>query len=357
MLENILGQPASLEKVLQRHTVEERPHVDRCADLIRSSLGRIIVTGMGASFFAALPFVQALEAQGRAVYAIESAELLHSGHASWRKQDLVILISRSGASIEVLLLAEKMRDAGATMIGVSNVAGSPLTRLADESLITGSDADQLVAVQTYTGTVLAMLLLADRVADISGSAFEEICRASLPKLESFVQVILSKSDDWKELLRVSHPLYLLGRGAALPTVNEGALLFHETAKAPTIGMSSGQFRHGPVEAVSRDFSAIVIGTPETTRELDWSLANDLRRMGASVRWVGPIPSAGDASLAMVDGWPEVPERLASLFDIIPLQIAAYQMALARGITPGDFRYAPEITAQESGFPMFRMSHP
>ena len=147
------------------------------------------------------------------------------------------------------------------------------------------------------------------------------------------------------------PLYLLGRGPALASVYEGALLLHETAKTAAVGMSSGQFRHGPAEILSSDFRAVVFGSPPITRSLDRTLADDLFSAGAKARWIGPAAEAGDSRnhAPSLVPWPEIAPVLAPLFEIVPLQLAAYRLALWRGITPGDFRFVTEVTASESGF--------
>ena len=129
-----------------------------------------------------------------------------------------------------------------------------------------------------------------------------------PRCRSFrplSKIAHDASELWQEWLDSSAPLYLLGRGPALASVYEGALLLHETAKASAVSMSCGQFRHGPVEAVSADFRAVVFGTPEPTRALDRSLADDLSRMGAKVRWVGPAEADSDHAPSLIQ-WPEVP---------------------------------------------------
>ena len=111
---------------------------------------------MGGSLFATLPAVSRLAQQGYPVQAMESAELLHYGSATLRAGDVGVVVSRSGGSIEPFLLAEKMRQAGMTVVGVTNVPGSNLEQIADITLPIGSQADKLIAVQTYTGTVLAL---------------------------------------------------------------------------------------------------------------------------------------------------------------------------------------------------------
>ncbi len=346
MLENILAQPASHRGLLALHQGNQHATLRACAGLIRKAQGRVIFTGMGGSLFATLAAVTQLAQQGYPVQAIESAELLHYGGASLQAADVGVVISRSGGSIEPVLLAEKMRQTGMTIIGVTNVPGSKLEQLADITLPVGSQADKLIAVQTYTGTVLTLLLLAEEVLSGESAKLSDTCSASLPTLSAHIDECVRESDGWQELL-MGGPLYLLGRGPALGSVYEGALLLHETAKTAAVGMTSGQFRHGPAEILSDEFRAVVFGTPPQTRALDRSLADDLFSVGAKVRWIGPVDS-GDHAPALVP-WPEIVPVLAPLFEIVPLQVAAYRLALWRGITPGDFRFVSEVTASESGF--------
>jgi glutamine---fructose-6-phosphate transaminase (isomerizing) len=356
MLENIFAQPESHRGLLDLHAGRGRAALEECANRIRQARGRVIFTGMGASLFAAIPAVDRLLQEGYAAQIAESSELLHYGAVALRPDDVGILISRSGGSIEVLHLAETMRAAGMDIIGVTNVPHSSLEQLADIPLMIGSQPDQLIAVQSYTGTVLTLLLLAEEVVANDSLQFAGSCHAALPKLVDCIEASFHASESWRELLDRGGPPYLLGRGPALASVYEGALLLHETAKASAVGMSAGQFRHGPVECISSESRVMVFGAPEATRDLDRSLADDLFRMGAKVSWIGPPPQDATASHGHAPSlieWPAVAPVLAPIFDIVPLQVAAYRLALWRGITPGDFRYASEITSAESGFPLFQ----
>ena len=154
---------------------------------------------MGGSLFAALAAVSRLSQQGHPVQAMESAELLHYGSASLRAADVGVVISRSGGSIEPVLVAEKMRQAGMTVIGVTNVPGSELEQIADITLPIGSQADKLIAVQTYTGTVLTLLLLAEEVLAGESAQLSDACGAALPALSTHIDECLRESDDWQEL--------------------------------------------------------------------------------------------------------------------------------------------------------------
>ena len=161
MLDNILAQPESHRGVLALQH-KQQATLRACAEKIRATPGRVIFTGMGGSLFATTAAVTRLAQHGYAAEARESSELLHYGSASLRAGDLGIVISRSGGSIEPVLLAEKMRQVGMTVIAVTNVPGSRLEEIADITLAIGSLADNLIAVQTYTGTVLTLLVAGGR---------------------------------------------------------------------------------------------------------------------------------------------------------------------------------------------------
>ncbi len=358
MLDNIFCQADSLRDLLEYHTGPGSSALQRCADALRQCSGRIVFSGMGASFFAALPAAQVLERHGRRVCHAEASELLHFGQGSWHPNDVAILISRSGRSIETLELTRKLKDAGVTVLAVTNVPDTPMTAAAQQTLHIASRPDELIAVQTYTGTLVTLLLLAERACFAPHRLAAE-CLSMLPVLEQYTARTFEQSEGWKEFFVGRGPLYLLGRGSALAALSEGALLFHETAKRPCLAMSSGQFRHGPVEVVGSDFRALVVGSPEPTRVLDDQLARDLLAMNAGVRWLGPQRENGARTpLPSLVPWPDaVPTSLTPIFDIVPLQIAAYQTALWNDIRPGDFRYASEVTDKESGFPLFAESLP
>ncbi|MGH9645617.1 MAG: SIS domain-containing protein, partial [Bryobacteraceae bacterium] len=224
---------------------------------------------------------------------------------------------------------------------------STLARNADYPILIHSFADQLVAVQTYVGTVVTLLLLGATIAGDSESRWEEDIAALTRALSSFIPDCVERSTGWREFLNGAGAIYLLGRGPSLGSVCEGTLLFHEAAKAPASAMSAAHFRHGPVEVVSGAFRAIVFATQGATRDLDVALASDIVGMGGHVRVIG----AGEieAKLRFCQ-WPDgIPEALTPVVEIIPVQVAALCLAQWRGITPGDFRFAPEVTLTESGF--------
>jgi glutamine---fructose-6-phosphate transaminase (isomerizing) len=346
LLENILNQAKALQKVADTQLGEGRAALTQAAALLQSKQ-RIVLSGMGASFFACIPLQYMLAARGYQAAAIETGELLYFCQALIDSNTVVVLVSRSGESVEVTKLVAALRRRGASIIGVVNVPESALASAADRAIVIGSPPDQMVAVQTYTGTVALLALLGAAVFNELEMARDEL-QKTIELLARWIPECVASSERWRAFLEGDAPLYLLGRGPASGAVTEGVLLMHETAKLPAVGMSVAQFRHGPVEVTDTHFCGIVIGTQPVTAELDVALAEDLTKMGGQVRWIGPLESG--SKIIPLQPWPDgVSDRFAPILEVIPLQVLAYRKAEWRGIRPGDFRWAPLVTRSEAGF--------
>jgi glucosamine--fructose-6-phosphate aminotransferase (isomerizing) len=287
-----------------------------------------------------------LASRGIDVSVIETAELLYFLTPALDAETAVVLVSRSGETIEVLKLLDLLNQRRCPTIGVVNVPHSTLAERATLHIVMNSPADQLVAVQTYTATLVTLALLGAACLDELAVAKSE-WTATVACLSSWIPDCVAAGETWQQFVALDSPLYILGRGPALASVKEGVLLMHEVSKSPAIGMSIPQFRHGPVEVADERFRAIVIGTQPITADIDRQLAAELGQMGGRIRWLGPPASHCQPLCA----WPEYcPARFLSIFETVPLQLLAYRTAEARGIVPGSFRWAPAITNSESGFP-------
>jgi glucosamine--fructose-6-phosphate aminotransferase (isomerizing) len=276
---------------------------------------------------------------------VESGELLHYQERLCSGA-VVVVVSRSGESVEIVKLLSRLKEISQHTIGVTNEPEGTLARVASVALIVGSLPDEMVAIQSYTGTVAALMLLAGAVTGDLDKTHTEM-NALLPRVSTLIAANLDHIEDWDDFFKTGSPIYLLGRGPSYASALEGALLFSETAKEPAVGIASGSFRHGPVEIVDANFRAIVFAPHGKTRDLNLGLAEDLMKFGAKVRVVGPFGS-GEPALPFIDV-PEVSEKLSPLFDIIPVQLAALRLAHRKNLVIGKFRYAPQVTRNEMSF--------
>ena len=342
LLQDISNQEQSLARVLAHQSGKGHDALTKSASFLQNAR-KVVVTGIGASLHAAFPLHYELAAHGLDSVIVESGELLHYQERLCSGA-VVVLVSRSGESVEIVKLLSRVKEISQHTIGVTNEPESTLAKQASVGLIVGSLADEMVAIQSYTGTVAALMLLAAAVTgDLDKTHTEMI--ALLPLVTALIATNLDLIEDWDDFFKAASPIYLLGRGPSYASALEGALLFSETAKEPAVGIASGSFRHGPVEIVDANFRAIVFAPQGKTRDLNLGLAEDLVKFGAKVCVVGP-DDAG--ALPFIDV-PSVPEKLAPLIDIIPVQLAALRLAHWKGLVIGKFRYAPQVTRNEMNF--------
>lgn len=343
VLENILEQGSSLRALALHHFGRGLDAMLHAAALIQDS-EHVVFTGMGASFFACLAMPYLFSDRAAAVSVVESSELLYFLSGLLRRKTTVIVVSRSGESIEVTKLLPLLQQRGCTLISATNVPGSTVASCAAEDILINSPSDKSIAIQTYTATVAVLALLAaaslgeletaKAELDATIQAAEHLLRSGLPEQTQF------------PFRR--EPIYFLGRGSSLATVNAAVLLMHEMAKLPAIGMSSAQFRHGPVEVVNKDFQTIIFGSQPATADIDLKLARDLAHIGATVGWIGP--SSVDGTIHSLCSWPDhVPARFAPIVEVIPAQMLSLRLAESAGIEPGKFRYLAQVTLSETGF--------
>ncbi len=294
--------------------------------------------------FAGVPFEYGLCSLGIPTFLIEAGELLHYRHEACTGS-VVIVVSRSGESVEVAKLATLLKGR-VPIIGISNNPASVLATQSDVSINIGSRPDEMIAIQSYTGTLLTLHLLAAGVARTLSSELYSLASV-LSQFPGLIDRELEDINSWDDLLGLNSPVYVLGRGPSYASVLEGALLFHETSKAPAVGMHAASFRHGPVEMVDSRFAGIVFAPTGRTRDLNLGLARDLIRFGGNVRVVGP--NGPECEGLQMRRTPDVPDTLAPLFEVIPLQCAALRLAQLRGLEIGAFRYTPQVTRNESSF--------
>jgi glucosamine--fructose-6-phosphate aminotransferase (isomerizing) len=347
MVLDIRGQTASLTRVLDQQCGVGHGPLLKAAALLRSSK-RVVIVGMGASLNAAIPLENLLCVRGIESVSVEAGEFLHYRLSAYPDATIAV-VSRSGESVEVAKLIAALRGRQ-PVIGITNETGSTLAREADVVLDVGSLPDEMVAIQSYTGTLLTLYLLGMAAIDQWDVGRREL-DAVLTDYPRWIAANLDASRQWDAFLDGDSAVYLLGRGPSYGSAAEGALLFSEIAKAPAIGMGVASFRHGPIEVVDRHFKGLIFVPRGKTRGLNLSLAEDVDRFGGRVRLIGP-QDEDLCGLQWIDT-PPCPDMLAPLLEIVPVQVAAMRLAELRGIVLGSFRYAAQVTRDEGSIALER----
>ncbi len=331
-------QPTALEATLLG--LQQAPALEPFSEKLAGGKYRqVILTGMGSSYYALHPLYLRLLNQRYCPQMIETSELVHQAPALVNPQNLIIAVSQSGQSAEILQLMAMM-NSEVSLIGVTNTAGSPLAQHANAALITQAGLEYSVSCKTYLATLAALTWLGDclledqshrHAAKLAGVA--ELVARYLERWQDHVEILM-------ERLRPIRHLFLLGRGSSLAAVGTGGLIIKEAARFHSEGMSSAAFRHGPIEMLSPQvFALVYLGIPPTTTQ-NAQLVLDIRAAG------------GDAE-AVRQGDPTTPFELPScepailpLLEILPAQMFSLALAELQGIQPGQFHLARKITTTE-----------
>lgn len=340
-LQDITRQPAELRRALAHFSGPGEAALQRAATLLTSAPS-VFFTGIGASWNAAYGAAALLSLAERPAYIPEASELLH--FATIPKDSVLVILSRTGRSIEVVQLLEKARRNGAQVIGITNAADGTLAREATIPIVVPVPLDHAISVNTYSSLALA----AGALASAASGGFQSVS----PSLSRAFDEVETSMDRWRRSVETSNWLaanstyYFLARGPSLATCHQARLLWEEGAKSPATAMSTSGFRHGPQEIVRPGTRFCIWIDQAKMRPQDLSVAEDLRTLGASVALVGHglTGESGDLVLQV----PELPPGWQFLVDVIPIQLAAERLARISGVDCDSFRVCSFVVEDESG---------
>ena len=183
-LRDILDQPRALTATLgQREIPKELSVLARA--LREGKIKRIVLTGMGASFHALHPLFLRLNESGYTAVAIETSELVNSVPRWFQAETLIIAVSQSGESAEVIRLLEEDRGRAA-IVGVTNSAGSPLAIGANVSILIAAGKEYSVSCKTYVTALMALHLLGGFLCGCDASQTRNELAQTVPAAASYI---------------------------------------------------------------------------------------------------------------------------------------------------------------------------
>jgi glucosamine--fructose-6-phosphate aminotransferase (isomerizing) len=341
-LDEILSQPQILRATLGRYTGDEtllRP----VHGLAQRQYDRILLTGMGTSYFALYPACIYLNERGVPAFMIETSELLHYHLGLVSERTLVVLVSQSGETVEGARLLDVIRGR-AFVMSVTNDAASSIARHSDLPLPMLAGQEDGPASKSYTASLAVLLLCAMALTTGVDRQKTQGLYAAIDALEDFLGQWEERTARLSAFLAGSERLALLGRGPSLASAAAGALILKEVAKVQGEASSAGQFRHGPLEIAAPGFAAFVFAMNGKTQELNLRLAHDVARFGGKAVLVGDAASQEERVFHLA--LPTLDELCAPLTEIVPLQLLARRLALDKGLTPGRFDKAGKVTREE-----------
>jgi len=331
----IAEQPAVADRILSAATGE----VARVAALIKDANPRaVLLTARGTSDHAALYAKYLLEiGLGLPCGLTSTSTLTVYGATPDLRGVLWISVSQSGGSPDLVESTAAARRAGAITLAVTNNPNSPLAAAAEHHLDVHAGPELAVAAtKSYTAQLLTLWLL---VTSWKGGDL-----APAKALPEFLDQAVNAADvpEVAARYRFVDRLVVTARGYSYPTAREAALKLMETSYLSAQAFSAADLMHGPLAMVDADRPVIAIVAEGPGGEATAPVLGALHDRGADVCAVAPAGLAPDATvrLALPSG---MPEDLAPIVQIVPLQRLALEMAVARGLDPDAPRGLRKVT--------------
>jgi glucosamine--fructose-6-phosphate aminotransferase (isomerizing) len=338
MLKEMFVQPSVVKETLAGR-IDENGDSQLAAELkidegLLRAMTKISITGCGTAFHAGMVGMYLLRALCKLPVEMELASEFRYGDRALDPRTLTIAMSQSGETADTIEAVKIARSAGAPVLGICNVLGSHLTRLADGILYTrGGPEIGVAATKTYVSQTIAMVLFSLYLARVRRSEPIERLREiaeNTKMLPAAIDLCLNASDDIRraaQKLREARTVLFVGRYVNYPTALEGALKLKEISYIHAEGYAAGEMKHGPIALLDSKVPVVAIVTDGRVRE---KMLSNLAEAKAREAITVVIANHGDreaASLADYIFWvPRVDELLSPIVNIVPLQLLAYHIA-------------------------------
>jgi len=343
----IREQPTALRDTLLYY--QEGSGKERLKDVIgiwkTGKYDKIIFTGMGSSYFISYAATCLLNKYGIKSFFINAGELLHYQFSLLDNKCLLVCISQSGESFEIVNLIQKL-SSEVTVISVCNEEKSFLATHLPISLLSKAGKEEMTSTKTFVSSYLVIYIFSLALV----GKFDDKAVSEIEKMVDVVDGLINHNDQWlpasMTLLAHTSFVQLIGRGPVYASVKQSALMFMEATGTPSSGMLGGEFRHGPMEMVKEGFKAIVFASSGVTYMQSVSMAKDISRYGGKVIFItNEKPIVDDENIFNITILCSDSDLFA-IPAIIPLQLIVNQWAIENDKVPGVFIRGAKVTAIE-----------
>jgi glucosamine--fructose-6-phosphate aminotransferase (isomerizing) len=297
---------------------------------------KIVIVACGTAYNAGLVGKYAIEKWSGIAVDVELASEYRYRQPSIDKKTLVIPISQSGETMDTLMAMRYAKEKGATIFSVCNTNGSTIPRESDAVLYTHAGPEIAVAsTKAFATQLIAMYLIGLEIGKqlkvIKKKLLKEIIE-ELSELPAKVEQVLETVEPLRELTRTlkdSQSILFLGRHVGYPTALEGALKLKELAYMHAEGFAGGELKHGPIALIDTGTPVVALMPPENSILAEKMASNiqEVKARGAVIIAISEFEFKSADHLIRI---PLVHEFLQPVLSVVPLQVIAYEMAIARG---------------------------
>lgn len=325
MLKEIHEQPFVVKTIVK----QLKNQIHELSGIIKKSRGTFFIAS-GTAFHACLGGVYLFsKIAKRHVNTAVASEFNYLEHFLNNKS-LIIALSQSGETIDVIEPLKLAKEKGATIASVVNTIGSTIYRMGDYTVLLQAGPEKAVAsTKAYTAKLAVLLLLSFSMNDEISKAENLLSKAAKEMTRLLKDSSVEKIKKLAEILASKEHLYIIGRGASFPTALEAALKIKEVSYIHTEGLAGGELKHGTIALIEKGTPCIVFAPNDETRDAMISNATEIKARG------GYIIGISSQKSPIFDYWIPVYDcgDAAIVTQIVPIQLLAYFLALKRGFDP------------------------
>lgn len=339
MLKEIHEQPTCLRNTLrlQEHYLDlMATFLDRAREVFLVACGTSYHACLAASYmFSKLAYL--------ATYPVIASEFIEQHGKSVNIDSTILAVSQSGETADTLAAVNAARQRAATVLGLTNVIGSTLTRISRVYISQQSGPEiGVAATKTFTSQLSVLAQLALRLAKKRGKISQDemdFIEAKLKKLPDIVETVIKTQEDKVKFIAKKYKdakvFFFLGRGISTATAYEGRLKLMEIAYVPSIAFPAGESKHGPISLVEEGFPVVFICPRDDTYKTALGNIMEMKARGASI--IAIMEESDEEVKRLADDYIEIPKGVPDVLSpipyVVPLQLLAYYMAVEKGHDP------------------------
>lgn len=341
MLKEVYEQPKAIRDTLaSRISGNEKVSLDNIKFTKEEldNFDRVFIVACGTAYHAGLIGKTVIENLAKIPVEVDIASEFRYREPLITNKSLLIVVSQSGETADTLAVLRDAKKLGATVLAVTNVVGSSVSREAHHVLYTWAGPEIAVAsTKAYETQLIAMYILGLYLGEIKETISEEEARAikeEIVNLPSKVEMILTQKEELQKFASKNYmdkDMFFLGRGLDYAVALEGSLKLKEISYIHSEAYAGGELKHGPIALIEKGTVVVALVTQDRLKDKMISNIREIITRGAKVL---AIANEGDKDIeGVVDGVIYIPNTnpiLTPVLSVVPLQLIAYYMAKQKG---------------------------
>ena len=339
MIKEINEQPQTLRNTLriQDHYLDLlATFLDRANEVFLVACGTSYHACLAASYmFSKLAFLP--------TFPVYASEFLEQCGKSVNIDSTILAVSQSGETADTIAAVTCAQQRAATVLSLTNVIGSTLTRVSRVYIGTQAGPEiGVAATKTFTSQLSVLAQLALKLSKKRGKISQDemdLLEEKLQELPQYVEYIVATQEDKIKAIAKKYVdakvFFFLGRGISTATAFEGRLKLMEIAYIPSIAFPAGESKHGPISLIEDGFPVVFVCPKDDTHRTVIGNIMEMKARGAHI--IAVIEEGDEEIKSLADDYIEVPKGIPTILSpipyAVPLQLLAYHTAIEKGLNP------------------------